>query len=227
LIGLPVANLRLSGDANRRLYFCVSVTHLTDAPPADAIELLVMLNEKQFRERASRELREIGKQALALATDRDLYGRFEREVVQPNPELAGNGTAFLEMLRGAYTDATTMRLRRLLAPEANLSLRRIVVQLADYPDLLHQKITARELADDAAELGKLAAHLKEQIEPHFSPRERTPGALGSTNRELDRAMDRFCDLVKKYYWVVAGGYLDFEVKYTGDPLAVFRSAWMR
>jgi hypothetical protein len=186
-----------------------------------------MLNEKQFRERSSRELREIGKLALGLATDRDLFQRFELEVVQPNPDLVGNTTGFLEMIRGAYTDATTMRLRRLLAQEAALSLRRIIDQLADYPDLLHAKVTKRELSADSSELDKLATFLKENVEPHFSPRERTPGALASAQRELDRALDRFLDLLKKYYWVACDGYLELEPRYSGDPLAVFRSAWMK
>src|SRR5690349_2559039 len=139
-----------------------------------------MLNEKQFRDRGSRELREIGRQIQAVATDRDIYRRLESDVVQPNPELAGNSNAFVDMVRGAYTDATTMRLRRLLAPEAPLSLHRIIDQLADYPDLLHSKVTQRELADDSSELDKLGAFLKEKVEPHFSPRERTPGALSAT-----------------------------------------------
>lgn len=186
-----------------------------------------MLNEKQFRERGSRELREIGRQVQGLATDRDLYRKLESEVVQPNPELTGNNSAFLEMVRGAYTDALTMRLRRLLATEAPLSLRRIIDQLADYPDLLHGKATRRELADDSSELDKLATYLKENVEPHFSPRERTPGALSATQRELDRSLDRVIDLLKRYYWVVCDGYLELEPKYSGDPLAVFRSAWIK
>lgn len=186
-----------------------------------------MLNEKQFRERASRELREIGSQVKGLVTDRELYLRFESDVVQPNPDLAGNTSPFLEMVRGSYTDALTMRLRRLLAPEANLSLRRIIVQLGDYPDLLHEKATPRELADDAAELDKLATYLKEHVEPHFSPHERTVGALASTQRELNRTLERFVDLLRKYYWIACDGHLDLEVSYAADPMAIFRSAWLR
>lgn len=201
--------------------------NLTDVPGMPRLDFLLMLNEKQFRERALRELRQVGSQVQGLATDRDLYRKIETEVVGANPELAGNNNLFLDLVRGTYTDATTMRLRRLLAPDANLSLRRIVVQLGDYPELLHQKVTARELADDAAELDKLSAYVKEHVEPHFSPHERTPGALASTNRELDRTTDRFVDLLKKYYWIVADGYLDLEVKYAGDPLAVLRSAWIK
>ncbi len=186
-----------------------------------------MLNQKQFRERASRELREIGNQVLGLVTDRELYRRLESEVLQPNPDLAGNNNAFLELFRGAYADATTMRLRRLSAPEANLSLRRTIVQLGDYPELFHQKVNARELADDAAALDKMAAHLKQQIEPHFLARERTPGALAPALRELDGALDLLIELLKKYYWVLCDGYLDVEPKLSSDPLAIFRKAWVK
>jgi hypothetical protein len=183
-----------------------------------------MLNEKQFRDRAIRELREIGTHVVGLATDREIYRSLDGEIVQFNPELAGNGNAFLDMVRGAYVDATTMRLRRLLAPEANLSLRRTIVQLAEYPDLLHQKVNAREIAEDAAELDNMAVYMKEQIDPHFLPRERTPGALAPTLRDLDRSLDLLSGLLQKYYWVVSDGYLDLEPKLSGDPWAVFRKA---
>lgn len=186
-----------------------------------------MLNEKQFRERASRELREIGNQALGLITDRELYRRLESDVLEPNPDLAGNNNAFLDLIRGAYADATTMRLRRLLAPEATLSLRRTIMQLGDYAGLFHQKLNARELADDAAALDQMATHLKQQIEPHFLARERTPGALAPALRQLDGALDLFSDLLKKYYWVLCDGYLDLQAKLSGDPLEVFRSAWIK
>ncbi len=183
-----------------------------------------MLNEKQFRERASRELREIGNQVQALATDREIYRRLDAEVMQSNPQLPGNGSALLDMVRGTYADATTMRLRRLLSPEADLSLRRIIVQLGDYPELLHPKVNSRELADDAVELDKMAAYLKEQVEPHVLPHERTPGALALTLRDLDRALDLASGLLKKYYWVICEGYLNLEVKSSGDPFAAFRKA---
>ena len=181
-----------------------------------------MLNEKQFRDRAARELREIGLQVSGMATDGEIYRRVEGEILQASSESAGNGNGFADMFRGAYADAMTMRLRRLLATEASLSLRRVIDQLVDYPDLLHQKVNIRELADDSGELDKMATYLKEQVEPHFLPRERTPGALAPTLRNLDRALDLVSGLLKKYYWVVCEGYLDLDVKLSGDPLAVFR-----
>src|ERR1017187_5078399 len=109
-----------------------------------------MLNEKQFRDRAVRELREIGKQVLSLASDRDLYRRLEVDIIQANPRLSTSGAAYLAMVRGAYTDATTMRLRRLFAPDAALSLRRLLIQISEYPALLHDKLTEKELAGDLA-----------------------------------------------------------------------------
>jgi hypothetical protein len=66
------------------------------------------------------------------------------------------------MLRGAYTDGTTMRLRRLFARDANLSLRRIVSQMSEYPDMLHDK---RRKGTDLRirRLDRTAAYLKEQL----------------------------------------------------------------
>jgi hypothetical protein len=185
-----------------------------------------MLSEKQFRERATRELREIGKQIQALTTDRALYKRLESEVVSANPELVQSPGPYLAMFRGLYTDATTMRLRRLLASDANLSLRRIIDQISDYPDMLHDKLTGKELSADLAELDNLQSALKERIDPHFAGHERTPAALETANRELDRALDHLIDCVKRYYWIVADSYIDVEPSEGQDPLAIFRSAWI-
>ena len=185
-----------------------------------------MINEKQFRDRAARELREISKQVLGLATDRDLYRKLEAEVIQPNPLLSTNTSAYLTMVRGAYTDATTMRLRRLFAPDANLSLRRLLTQISDYPEMLHDKLTSKELSGDLAELDRMGVYLKEHVDPHFSNHERTPAALTTTDRELDRAIDLLIDCTKRYYWIVSDSYIDLDVSYSEDPLAVFRFPWI-
>jgi hypothetical protein len=185
-----------------------------------------MLNEKQFCDRATRELREIGNQVQTLASDRDLFRRLESEVVASNPRLSDDSAALLAVIRAAYTDATTMRLRRLYAPDANLSLRRIVGQLTDYPQLLHDKLTGKELASDVAELDRTASYLKEHLDPHFASRERTSAALKSANRGLDRALDLLIDCIKRYYWIVADAHIDLDPAFTEDPLAVFRFAWI-
>jgi hypothetical protein len=185
-----------------------------------------MLTEKQFCDRTTRELREIGGQVQSLTSDRDLFRKLESKIVASNPRLANNGLAFLVMIRAAYTDATTMRLRHLYAPYANLSLRRIVAQFSDYPDLLHNKLTGKELASDIADLDRTAFYLKEHLDPHFTCPERTAAALSSANRELDRALDLLVDCIKRYYWIVADAHIDLEPSLETDPLAVFRFAWI-
>ena len=185
-----------------------------------------MLSEKQFRDRAVRELREIGKQVQSLAIDRDLYRKLEVEVLPSNPRLSSNGAPFLTMFRGAYTDATTMRLRRLFAPDANLSLRRVLAQISEYPQLLHDKLTGKELSSDIAEFDRIGTYLKERIDPHFSNHERTPAAVATAIRELDRATDFLIECVKRYYWIVSDSYVELDVSYLEDPLAIFGFAWV-
>jgi hypothetical protein len=185
-----------------------------------------MLNEKQFRDRAVRELREIGKLVQSLATDRDLYRKLESEVIAANSALTHSSNPYLFMVRGSYTDATTMRLRRLFAPDANLSLRRLIGQVSEYPEMLHDRLTGKELARDLAEIDKLGTILKEQIEPHFSTHERTSAALDTANRELDRAIDLLRDCVKRYYWIVSDAYIDVDPVPAADALAIFQKAWI-
>jgi hypothetical protein len=185
-----------------------------------------MLNQKQFCDRATRELREIGTQLQVLLADRDLYRKLEAEVLAPNSSLTSSNNPYLPMIRAAYTDATTMRLRRLYALDANLSLRRLLAQFSEYPELLHDRLTGKELAADIADVDKLGTVLKEKLEPHFSPRERTSAALDATNRELDRAIDLLADCAKRYYWIVSDSYLDLGFAEAGDPLAIFHTPWI-
>jgi hypothetical protein len=185
-----------------------------------------MLNEKQFRERAIREFREIGKQVQGLQTDRALYLKLESEVVAANSSLAESASPYLTLFRAAYTDATTMRLRRLFALDADLSLRRLVAQFSDYPDIWLDKLTGKELSTDVTDLERVATVLKLQLDPHFSAHERTPSALATANRELDRGIDLLADCVKRYYWIVSDSYLEVEPSHSGDPLAIFHIPWI-
>jgi multidrug resistance efflux pump len=187
-----------------------------------------MLSEKQFRERARSELREIRNQVLSLARDRDVYWKVEREIIAPNPQLHGVRNGFLDMVRAAYADAMAARVLRLLdAEDVDLSLQRILTQLEDYPHLLHDKVSEREFADDRAELDRAAANLKRVLNPHFAHHERTLSALASTHRELDEAIDMIISTLKTYYWIIAEAHLDFEVSYPEDPLAIFQFAWIK
>jgi hypothetical protein len=187
-----------------------------------------MLSEKQFRERARSELREIRNQVLSLARDRDVYWKVEREIIAPNPQLHGVRNGFLDMVRAAYADAMAARVLRLLdAEDVDLSLQRVLTQLGDYPHLLHDKVSEREFADDRAELDRATANLKRVLNPHFAHHERTLSALASTHRELDEAIDMIISTLKTYYWIIAEAHLDFEVSYPEDPLAIFQFPWAK
>jgi hypothetical protein len=185
-----------------------------------------MLNEKQFRERAKGELRHIGDQVVSLITDRDVYCKLENEVVETNPQLRDRQSAFLDMLRGNYTEAMTVRTLRLLDGEdSGVSLPRVLAQLSEYPQLLHDKMTEREFADDCAALLQAAADVKRVCGPRFSHHERTVSALAPAHRELNRAIDLLSSMVKTYYWILAGSYIDLDAKPTEETMAIFRFAW--
>jgi hypothetical protein len=186
-----------------------------------------MLSEKQFRERTKVELREVGKQVASLAADRDIYRKLETEVIRKNARLQHSRSAFLDMVRGAYTDAMAVRVLRLLdADSGGLSLQRVLAQIGKRPQLLHDKVGDREFAKDCAALERAVANLKSTVAPHFSHHERRPAALASMHRALDEAIDLLIATLQTYYWVVAEGHLALEPKYAEDPLAIFRFPWI-
>ena len=190
--------------------------------------LVRMLSEKRFRERTKVELREIGKQVASLATDRDVYRKLEHHVIAKNTRLQGARHPFIDMVRGAYTDAMAVRVLRLLdAGSSGLSLRRVLTEIADYPQLLHDKVGDREFGNDSAAMDRASAKLKAVMDAHFSHHERRPSAMASRHRALDEAIDAMISTLKTYYWVVAEAHLDLEPSYTEDPLAIFRFTWMK
>ena len=185
-----------------------------------------MLNEKRFRERARGELRQIGHQLKALASDREVYWKLEREIVAGNSQLKNGRSAFLDLLRGCYVDAMAARVLRLLQPaDAEVSLPRVLEEMTKYPDLLHGKLTQSEFAADRKALAQAVIQLKGAAGSRAAHHERTLSALASAHRELDDAMDLMIAQVKNYYWIVADGYIDLDVTYAEDPMAVFQFTW--
>ncbi len=184
-----------------------------------------MLTEKQFRERAKTELRQIGNQLQGMATDRNLYWKLEREIIQNNPQLHGGRSEFLDMLRGCYADAMAARALRLLDADVAPSLPQVLTALAQHEQILHDKVTEREFADDRAALQQAVINLHQVMVPHVAHHERTLPALASLQRELDAALDRMIETVKTYYWIVSDSYLEMDVNHCGDPLSVFQFAW--
>ncbi len=204
---------------------CQNVTQIT-APCSPPAYTQIMLSEKQFRERARSELRHIGEQLKGLATDRDVYWKLEREIVERNPQLKNGRSAFLDMLRGCYVDAMTARVLRLLqSADADVSLLRILEQLAGYPELLNGRLSQREFADDRAALQKAVTNIKRVALPRAGHHERTLSALASAHRELDAALDLMLSSVKNYYWIITDSYIDLDVSQADDPMSIFQFAW--
>src|ERR1700760_3783791 len=115
----------------------VRVTKITASCLPSILNLAYMVSEKQFRERAKCELRQAGNQVLSLASDRDVYWKVEREIIQPNPHLHDAHHVFLDMLRGNYCEAMTTRALRLLDGETNgMSLPSLLAKIGEYPQLL-------------------------------------------------------------------------------------------
>ena len=184
-----------------------------------------MLSEKQFRERAKTELRQIGDQLLSLATDRDIYQRFERDIVQNNPQLQVARCEFIDMLRGCYADAMAARALRLLDADVAPSLPQVLTALAQHEQIMDDKITEREFTQDRTALQQAFVNLQRAMVPHTAHHERTLPALASLHRELDVALDLMIESAKTYYWIVSDSYMQLDVKYSGDPLSVFQFAW--
>ena len=185
-----------------------------------------MLSEKQFRDRARSELHQIGNQLQGLATDRDVYWKLERDIVERNPQLQRARSAVLDLLRGCYVDAMTARALRLLeSAGAELSLQRLLGQLAEYPELLHDRISEQEFAHDRHALQQAAINLRRVTLPRTAHHERTLSALASAHRELDAALDLMLSTVKTYYWIIADSYIDLDVSHSEDPMSVFQFAW--
>lgn len=184
-----------------------------------------MLSEKQFRERAKTELRQIGEQLLSLATDRDVYRRFERDIAANNPQLQAARSEFIDMLRGSYAVSMTTRISALLDCERDPCLAEVLKALAQHQQILQDKLTEREFSEDRAALQQAFVRLRRAMSPYSAHHERTMPALAALHREVDAALDLMIETVKTYYWVVAGGYLELEVKYSGDPMSIFEFAW--
>jgi hypothetical protein len=186
-----------------------------------------MLSEKQFRERTRTELRKIGDQLVGLATDRDVYWKFEREIVQNNPQLQSTRNAFIDMVRASYADAMAARVLRLLDEDGGPSLPQVLNALARHEQIMRDKISEREFSDDRAALLQAFAKVQRVMVPHTAHHERTPSALASLHKELDAALDLMMEAVKTYYWIVSDGYMQLDVKYSEYPLSIFEFAWAK
>ena len=149
-----------------------------------------MLSEKQFRERAKTELRQIGDQLLGLATDRDIYWKLEREIIQNNPQLC-------EARSDAARHAARLLCRRHGGPRSALldgEDARLSAAGADrsWPSTRRSCTTGSRNASSptiAPRCSCAVMNLQRLMAPHTAHHERTLSALASLHRELDTALD--------------------------------------
>jgi hypothetical protein len=188
---------------------------------------MLTLSSKSFLERALHELREIRNEVIDLATDGDIYWKVQHEVIQRNPRLLLIRSAFFDMLNDAYSHSAAMRVRRLVDKDhRTISLRRLLEQLREYPDLLAGRVTEVELAADVAELDRTTEKVKDYVDQFIAHHDRSPIAEVPILRELNAAIELLVRLLRKYYGILAGSDVDVVVHYLEDPLTIFRFAWI-
>jgi len=185
------------------------------------------LSSKNFLERALHELREIRNEVIDLATDRDIYWKVQHEVIQRNPRLLMIRSAYFDMLNDAYSHSAAMRVRRLVDKDSRtISLRRLLEELREYPDLLDGRVTEVELAADGVELDRTTAKVKNYVDQFIAHHQRSPIAEVPIHRELNAAIELLIRLLRKYYSLLAGSDIDVVVHYLEDPLTIFQFAWV-
>src|SRR5664280_650951 len=156
------------------------------------------LSSKNFRERALQELLALRNEVIDLATDRDIYWRVEREVIQCNPRLLSIRSAYLDMVRGAYADAMSSRVRRLIDKgRPTISLRRLLVELRGYPELFCNRVAPAELERDIEELHRTTRKIKDFVDQRVAHHQRNPVATVPTHRELNEGIDTLIAVLRK------------------------------
>src|SRR5258708_4958424 len=189
--------------------------------------MVEMLSSSNFRVRAAQELDEIRSEVLDLATDRDVYWRVQREVIQRNARLLAMRSPFFDMLNDAYAHATASRIRRLVDHNSRaVSLRRLIEDLADYPDLLAGKISVEDLKHHLKELDGTCKKVKHYVDQFVAHHDRKSSASVPTHRELNEAVDTLISTFKKYYALIIDTDLALVVTYLDDPLSIFRFPWI-
>ena len=130
------------------------------------------------------------------------------------------------MMNDAYAHSAAMRVRRIVdRDDRTISLRKLLNELVNYPDLLNQQVTALELTNDIQALDQATSKVKAYVDQFIAHHDRTPTADTPFNRELSHSIDTVIRTFKKYYGILAGVDLDVVIDYS-DPLAIFRFAWI-
>lgn len=189
---------------------------------------MVQLSSNLFRERALAELLEIRSEVLDLATDKDIYWKVQKDIIQRNVRLLTIRNPFFDMLNDAYAHATAMRIRRLVDKDnRTISLYRLLQELKGYPDLTGNELKQGELEQDIDALRNATAKVKDYVDQFVAHHDRTPTSSAPIYRELNAAIDLLIQLFKKYYGILQGADIEVVVSYLEDPMSIFRFPWLQ
>jgi hypothetical protein len=176
---------------------------------------------------AASQLDELRTEVIELATDRDIYWKVQREVIQKNHRLLTMRSAFFDMLNDAYAHAAASRIRRLLDRDSRtVSLRQLIEQLIEDPSSLRGNLTNDDLRNDLEALHKTCEHVKAYVDQVVAHHDRNRTASSPTHRELNEAIDTVVSVFKRYYAAVTNTDLDVVVSYLEDPLRIFSFPWL-
>jgi hypothetical protein len=186
-----------------------------------------MLSASNFKLRATQEITELRDEVIALATDRDIYWKVQREVIQKNARLLTMHSAFFDMMNDSYAHATASRVRRLLdRDQRTVSLRRLLDNIARYPDILTGEPTLRELKADLVALDTTCKEVKDYVDQFVAHHDRNSTAIVPTHRQLNEAVDTIIAKFRRYYAFLTDADIDVVVGYLQGSLAIFEFPWV-
>lgn len=148
-------------------------------------------------------------------------------MIQRNSRLLRTRNPFLDMMNDAYAHATASRVRRLIDRDSRtVSLRKLIEEIAGYPDLFVGRASPEDVQSHLAELDKTCKKVKDYVDQFVAHHDRSSSAPVPTHRELNEAIDTLITTFKKYYALINNADIDVGVSYLEDPLSIFRFAWI-
>ena len=182
-----------------------------------------------------KNLRIIHAEILDLATDNDIFWKFQKEVMQGNARLLKIRSPFIDMLNRSYAHATAARIRRLTdRHKDSISLVKLLDELQNHPALLVRslgvermviRIGRKELEQDLRDLDAACCPVTNYVDRHVAHHDKRQSAVPK-HRDVNAAIEKLIEIFKKYYSLLIGGDTDVVVSYLEGPFAVFRFAWL-
>ena len=195
------------------------------------------MSNADFKQKAKEYLRTIHAEILDLATDSDIFWRFQKEVMQRNARLLKIRSPFIDMLNRSYAHATAARIRRLTDRHKDcVSLAKLLDELQNHPALLIRqlgvenmvnRVSRGELQKDLMDLDAACRPVTDYVDKHVAHHDKRPRSAVPKPRVVNAAIDKLIEIFKKYYTLLIGSDIDVcVVPYLEEPLAAFRFAWL-